>query len=78
MALEKFLILMFFVVATIFSRKVAKNAKFSSFFCDFAALREPFGKTYFRNHKFQQYQKNSCYSLIREIRVEEISFLRTP
>jgi len=51
------LILIFFVVATIFSRKVAKNAKFSSFFCDFAALREPFGKTYFRNHKFQQYQE---------------------
>jgi hypothetical protein len=57
---------MFFVVVTIFSRtpalaggarEVAKNAKFLSFFCDFAALREPFGKAYFRNHKFQQYQE---------------------
>jgi len=53
---------MFFVVAAIFSRKVAtpalaggarENAKFLSFFCDFAALREPSDEGYFGNHKFR-------------------------
>ena len=50
---------MFFVVVAIFSRKVAKNAKFLSFFCAFAALREPFDSAYFENHKLQQYQEFS-------------------
>jgi len=50
------------VVAIIFSRKAAKNAKFSSFFCDFAAslapparagVREAFDEGQFENHKFR-------------------------